>query len=177
MRCAAIDGRRFLNSEKLDTKKIANAADILMKFRSYSENEEMATGRFLNKHEKCATVLILLDNSNDSIAKYLASTLEELTLKGGIAFDTPLFVLLYVCSSADFDAISNSDQEVGGGTVTCDDCQILQKLDPDEIDIFRARRDFLVDQDRNLEDMMSFVIMSENFDDQSEYVKKVVLVS
>ena len=175
MRCVAIDGRRFLANEKLVTEKISQVADCILDLRSLGEDPEICSGRHLSKKTKCATVLILMDNADDNMAKHLAAKLHDQTLKNGIAYDSPLFVLIHVCSSADFEAISNSDEDAAG--VTSDDSQILQKLDDKEIRMFQTRLKSLIDQNCNVEDMMSFVIMAENFDENSEYVKKVVLVS
>ena len=176
MRCAAIDGRRFLNGEKVDTEKIGKAAEGIFEFRSILENPAIAKGRLLRKKQKCATVLILWDNASNIIARILAAKLEELTRKNEIASDAPLFVLIYICSSVDFQAIPNSDDEVGAYAVTSDDCQILQKLDDNEIRMFQARLKSLIAENCNVEDMMSFVIMAENFNQDSEYVERVVKV-
>ena len=108
------------------------------------------------------------------MADLLSSALEVQTHQKGIIQDSPLFIILFVCSSTDFEAKSS---DVNIARVTNKDCQILQKLDPDEMTIFQTRLKFLVEESEcKVEDMLSFVIMAEDFNENSVYIKKVVQV-
>ena len=168
-----MDGRRFLNGEKVDTEKVEKVADCISSIRSIGEDPEVTKGKHLNKKQKCVTVLILLDNANDVLAKVLSTKLEQNSRKEEVIYESTMFILLYICSSVEFQTIAASDDAMDSSIT--EDCQILQRLNPEEKNIFQTRLK-LMEKNCNAEDMLSFVIMAENFDENSKYVKKVVQV-
>jgi hypothetical protein len=164
MRCIVVDGKKFLEGEKVDVPKVEKVAECIFSIRSIGEDPDVAKGKQLNKKRKCVTVLILLDNANDVLAKVLSTKLEQLTRNENIKYESTMFILLYICDMLD---VKSSD-----------DCQINQKLNPTEKKIFQSRLKSLTEEENcNAEDMISFVIMAENFDENSPYVKKVVQVT
>jgi hypothetical protein len=175
MRCLAVDGRRFLNGEKVDTAKVEKVADCITNIRSIGEDPDVAKGKLLNKKQKCVTVLILMDNANDVLAKVLSTKLEQNSRKDEVIYESTMFILLYICSSIELQSTSVTD--IGLDCPMTEDCQIFQKLNPGEKHIFQSRlKSMLEERNCNAEDMLSFVIMAENFDENSKYVKKVVQV-
>jgi len=172
MRCLAVDGRRFLNGEKVDTAKVEKVADCISNIRSIGEDPDVAKGKLLNQKQKCVTVLILIDNANDFLAEVLSAKLEQNSQRDEIIHESTMFILLYICSSVELQST-----DVGQDSPMTEDCQIFQKLNPGEKHIFQSRlMSMLEERNCNAEDMLSFVIMAEDFDENSKYVKKVVKV-
>jgi hypothetical protein len=172
MRCLAVDGRRFLNGEKVDTAKVEKVADCISDIRSIGEDPDVAKGKLLNQKQKCVTVLILIDNANDFLAEVLSAKLEQNSQRDEVIHESTMFILLYICSSVELQST-----DVGQDSPMTEDCQIFQKLNPGEKHIFQSRlKSMLEERNCNAEDMLSFVIMAEDFDENSKYVKKVVKV-
>ena len=173
MRCMAIDGKRFLNGERVDTTKVERVADCISSIRSNGEDPEVAKGHQLSKKRKCATVLIFLDNANDVLAKVLSTKLEQNSRKEGILYESTMFILMYTCSLVELQTFTPKESAVD--LQTNDDCHIVQKMNLNEQRLFQSRLNILIEKcNCNVEDMLSFVIMAENFDENSPYVKKVV---
>ncbi len=162
IRCIAINGRRFTNGDAIDIKEVDKCAEAIFAIRGLGEDPQTSKGRNLSHKKQCVSVLILLDNGNEDLAAVLSAKLEEEVRKRQIVYDSTMFIILNISSST------------GGLDSTQDqDCQIEQKLFDSETEMF-ANRLRLLEKTCKVEDMLSFVIMAENFNEESEYVKTTV---
>jgi len=148
----------------VNAKEVEKCAEAILTIRGLGEDPQISKGRLLSQRKHCVSVLILLDDGNEVLTAVLCSKLEEFVRKHQIRRDSTMFVILSICSST--GSLDTTEDQ---------DCQIEQKLLDSEKEIFSNRLKFLVEEKTcKVEDMLSFVIMAENFDEQSAYVKKTV---
>ncbi len=166
MRCLMLDGRNYKKGEEYNQAKLQGAADKILLLRAYSEQNEVVKGK--SEEFSCPTVLILFDNCNDIMAQLLTSFLEKRVENKGITFKKTMFLLMYLkCSFNQDDTLRESQDSKK--------FFIKQELTDKERNTFNTRLGYLK-KNHGFEprDMLSFVIMAENFDKDSGYVRKLV---
>jgi hypothetical protein len=164
MRCVSINAKLLFSGEKVDLDKIKILADSLLSLRSLGEENDVVKGGWRSERISCPPVLVLLDNSDETIGDILSSAIEDKVQQQKIKHNSALFVLLNICSSLDFSSNASAQNSL-----------LKQQLSEEEQIIFKGRLQVMGEELLcPLEDILSFVIMAENFNQESKYIKKVV---
>ncbi len=175
MRCLMLDGNDYQNGggDSIDLDKLNRTAKRVLELRAYQEYDDIVKGH--NKGLSCPPVLVLFDNCNDIMAQLLTTNLEKQVEHGGITFKETMILLLYLKSSFDVENVLRESQDLGGGARKMPpNVTIEQALTEREKKTFEARLEYLKSKHFQPQDMLSFVIMAENFDEESDYVKRLV---
>ena len=157
-----------------DDDKLKVVAKQILKIRAYGEKDqdikfETDTG--------CALVLLLLDNATDLLAKLLTIKLEKAVSKEQIKFKHVMVILLYIVNSFGLEKLGNEyvstvySDTIATSSTVC----IVQELSLREKGEFHTKLTQFTNQNQeDIQHMLSFVIIAEQFKPDSKYVKNVV---
>ena len=179
MKCILVDAKQLNDGEFGNEGKMEEFARLICEYREFGEGLPANVG----KTSKSSTppVLIMLDNSNEALAKGLISAIQKEIKRRKVEFDKTLFFILYLERKDAINSQSTATEEwiCNEERIFCGDCIVEQSLDSSEEEMFKSRLDALKEslhdsQIFKIENMLSFVIMAENFNDKSQYVQGVV---
>ena len=170
-KCMEIDGKNCYQRGEIDRDRLATYAKLILNFRSYQEKADVARGNHLEL--SCPTVVVLFDNCIPQLANILTSLLQAECERRRITFRRAVVVVVCLYSSFETELRKNSSDFERGTKVQEKKHILEQSLSPEEKTLFQARLKTL-EVDVDIKDMLSFVIVAEDFNTNSEYVKRVV---
>ena len=157
-RCAYIDG------EFTESTSFEKTARRILNYRNIGEKDAHKGHKFT----KCKPMLLFLDNSSFQLVKSLRQSIEFAVEKAKIAYSSTQVIILYSERSIDMmPSEGRKFEEINVIPLRC-------YIDRREKDSFKSKLQLLKKNKFSPDDMISFVIMAEDFNENSEYVKRVV---
>ena len=158
-RCAYLDGDVI---KDVPMKKLS---EMILLFRKIKEKDSKATGI---EGPGCKTVLLFLDNTSFEYVKTLQRNLDQVVETEKIKYNKTIVILLYAERSANLDIERGSDYD------SPNIFKVKSQIDKKEQKSFSVKLGLLDKTNIPPESMLTFVMMAEGFNEDSERVKRDV---
>ncbi len=190
-RCVLLDGDRYAKNMGA---KLQRTAEQILNFRELGELEEIARGG--DSGLSCPPILVLVgstkknfnspsilrairfsefyyfqfDNCSPEMAKLLTSYIEKKCEERGIVSRSRILVMMCLYSSFNYRAQSVDSYDVESRNPV----KIERTLSEGEKIRFSSKLEELKDKRESVDDLLAFILIANEFDENSDYVKGVV---